>query len=231
MRSLAARSMRRPLPGARHVRAGATYLCALTLLAMAIVTRVALACPTDSDGDGICDAVDNCPAVANADQSNLDGDLLGDACDDNDAELNVTRLELKHDSDRSASDVSLYRVKGDILLAPGESALSATNGLSIHIRDALVTDVAHAWTGGECATSPTGNIRCISADKTAKLLVTRIRAPRVYEYAVKVKRAALPENRAFVPPVEVTLSNAPVDRVGPIVDCRPNNTGLFCREY
>lgn len=213
------------------MRAPSGFFCVLTFLVMAVVTRSAVACPADSDGDGICDAVDNCPAVANADQANLDGDLLGDACDDDDAELNVTRLELKHDSDRSASDVSLYRAKGDILLGPAEAALSGANGLSIHIWDALVTDVAYAWTGGECATSPSGNIRCISADTTARLLVTKIRAPRVYKYAVKVKRAALPENRAFIPPITVTLRNASIDRVGPIMDCRPNNTGLFCREY
>lgn len=35
----------------------------------------------DSDGDGVPDAVDNCPAIANADQGNEDGDALGDACD------------------------------------------------------------------------------------------------------------------------------------------------------
>jgi len=35
----------------------------------------------DSDGDGIPNAVDNCPAVANADQADEDSDALGDACD------------------------------------------------------------------------------------------------------------------------------------------------------
>lgn len=35
----------------------------------------------DSDGDGIPDADDNCPAVANFDQSDLDDDGAGDACD------------------------------------------------------------------------------------------------------------------------------------------------------
>jgi hypothetical protein len=35
----------------------------------------------DSDGDGVPDAMDNCPNVANADQSDFDGDGLGDACD------------------------------------------------------------------------------------------------------------------------------------------------------
>jgi len=36
----------------------------------------------DSDHDGIDDSLDNCPFVANADQSDLDGDGVGDACDD-----------------------------------------------------------------------------------------------------------------------------------------------------
>ncbi len=35
----------------------------------------------DSDGDGVCAEVDNCPAVDNADQGDLDEDTVGDACD------------------------------------------------------------------------------------------------------------------------------------------------------
>lgn len=36
---------------------------------------------TDSDGDGVLDASDNCPNAANAGQSDLDNDRVGDACD------------------------------------------------------------------------------------------------------------------------------------------------------
>ncbi len=35
----------------------------------------------DRDQDGVPDATDNCPDIANADQSNVDGDTKGDVCD------------------------------------------------------------------------------------------------------------------------------------------------------
>ncbi len=35
----------------------------------------------DSDGDGFCSSTDNCPTVANPDQTDTDGDGIGDACD------------------------------------------------------------------------------------------------------------------------------------------------------
>lgn len=40
------------------------------------------ACDDDDDGDGVLDANDNCPLVANANQADADGDGLGDACDE-----------------------------------------------------------------------------------------------------------------------------------------------------
>jgi hypothetical protein len=38
----------------------------------------------DADGDGVADASDNCPTVANPSQTNNDGDAQGDACDPDD---------------------------------------------------------------------------------------------------------------------------------------------------
>ena len=49
-------------------------------------TGTSTTCPADTgqpdtDGDGVCDALDNCDGVANPSQADADGDGLGDACD------------------------------------------------------------------------------------------------------------------------------------------------------
>lgn len=47
---------------------------------MAVLVNCAPAC-ADGDGDGVCDALDNCTGLANGDQADADADGLGDACE------------------------------------------------------------------------------------------------------------------------------------------------------
>jgi Thrombospondin type 3 repeat len=202
---------------------------ALLALIMGVAAAPALACPEDTDGDGVCDALDNCPAIANADQANLDGDAIGNVCDDVDAELNLTKLELKLDSSVN-NDSSLYRGKGDFITSPPVDQLTAVDGFSVRLQDALGTNAAYTWAPAQCLTASSGKIICVSADKNAKLNVKPIKAtPQVFKFVFKVRRVGL--LGPFDGPVDVTLANGAIDRFATISDCRVSNRGLICREF
>ena len=51
----------------------------------------------DQDGDGIADNVDNCPAVANADQADADNDGIGNVCDNCPNTANPDQADIDHD--------------------------------------------------------------------------------------------------------------------------------------
>jgi hypothetical protein len=72
--------------------------------------------PTDTDDDGIVDAVDNCPAVKNADQFDSDADGRGDRCDDCPLIANGDRDDFDHDGIGDACDPHPKDTKDCLLL-------------------------------------------------------------------------------------------------------------------
>jgi len=75
-------------------------------------------CRFDRDGDGVCDAVDNCPECANPAQADFDLDGLGDACDPDD----------DNDGDPDKTDPAPYDPAVSSFTGGGLAAAYAANG-------------------------------------------------------------------------------------------------------
>jgi len=80
--------------------------------------------PGDTDADGVANAADNCPSVANAGQEDADGDGVGDACDNCVDVDNADQADADSDGIGDACDAG----GGGCSLTTGSSA---GNGLSL----------------------------------------------------------------------------------------------------
>lgn len=193
----------------------------------------------DTDGDGVCDAEDNCPAVANAGQLDLDGDHAGDVCDADDRALNLVVVKVMRNVSKTPSKQNgRIFLKGDFLTL-GEAPFSASSGFLVRVQDgpgASLLDTTFSWSAGDCQTNSSGVIKCKSPDKRVQGVFNPIKGfpGAAYRFIMKMSRLGLPG--PFAEPVTVTIVNQPatlvegIDRVGVILDCRQVNSGIVCRE-
>ncbi|NND61215.1 MAG: hypothetical protein HKN49_13205 [Gammaproteobacteria bacterium] len=61
----------------------------------------------DGDGDGVADALDNCPNTSNSDQANDDGDALGNVCDNCTLVANDDQLDSNNDGYGNICDADI----------------------------------------------------------------------------------------------------------------------------
>ena len=126
----------------KHGRLGLTTLSALlvaALFALAPVSALAESYCGDIDGDGVCNADDNCLKTANPMQYNSDDDALGDACDcDYNQDKMVDELDFQefvanfgHMVDPDHKPI-LSAVTGEELKG------NATNGIFDHNEDGVI---------------------------------------------------------------------------------------------
>lgn len=91
----------------------------------------------DRDGDGIPDAQDNCPFVANRDQLDTDGDGVGNACDNCPTLPNPNQLDTNGNGVGDVCDPDLdgdgFPDKVPVTLTPWPASMSGVyNGATVH---------------------------------------------------------------------------------------------------
>jgi hypothetical protein len=201
-----------------------------TFVLVSVAGPSAFACPEDSDGDGHCDAADNCPSVANPTQSNLDGDGEGDACDDSDAVLDIATLQIKADTS-ATSDNAAVKVKGSVATAPPDDRFFLASGVGLRVVDGGTLDFFYGLAQGDCGLVSLGRWVCIDPDRHLKLSAKSGKStPNVYRVSISVKKLAL--TGPFAGPVTATIStDSDIDRVGTIASCKSNAsaTKLSCK--
>ncbi|RME53104.1 MAG: hypothetical protein D6795_05865, partial [Deltaproteobacteria bacterium] len=100
----------------------------------------------DTDGDGVCDDLDNCPFRANSDQTDTDGDGIGNVCDNSSC---TNGIDSDGDGVCDASDPCPYR-PGTTCLCPGESPASGSCDNCSTVFGSNLTDTDFDGVGDIC---------------------------------------------------------------------------------
>lgn len=178
----------------------------------------------DQDADGVCDALDNCPANVNRDQNDLDGDGRGDVCDPEDAVLAVIRVSMRPDG-RATRDTGEVVVVGSLLTSPPRYPLPPAS-FQMEVRDGRGLHEAYSWNERQCTVSAR-RMTCRSDDRSFVVTFRRAHGARA-RYFFRTRFGGLAAAPPLEAPVMVAIHDAAsVDRIGGIPFCRPVRGGAL----
>jgi hypothetical protein len=208
------------------------------------VSRIDAVC-RDRDADGVCDADDNCPAVANPSQTDADADGLGDGCDCA-APVALTRAGVKIGRLTTPPGDDTLTLKGEMTVPfPFMPAVDPlTNGVRIRIEDAAGARVLDASVPGGAFDPLTGNgwkvnragtvwtyrscVGRFGVDRASLKQVTR--SPGLLRFALKGRGGSYPVGAL---PLTVTVVVDPAGQCGTaafaVADCGVNASGTTLR--
>ncbi|GEM_PF-6598802 len=109
---------------------------------------------SDGDGDEVQDGIDNCPAVANTNQSDSDGDAIGNACDNCANDSNPDQLDTDSDGLGNVCDVDDDGdgVEDAADCAPLDASVSEVAGESSNLAWTANSKTELTWVLGNQAT-------------------------------------------------------------------------------
>jgi hypothetical protein len=144
----------------------------------------------DGDGDGIADASDDCPTIADPAQADSDGDGIGDACDPctGPATIAGARLVLAH-LGAPAADDSL-RLSGTVTVPLVPPLDPAANGMRVLVQDSLgatVLDQTIAGGSGWTATAGHTSWRFTAPAGTSGISKVRVRGSKSVPGRLKLR--------------------------------------------
>jgi hypothetical protein len=190
-------------------------------------TGSSAACPADtgqpdSDGDGVCDAQDNCPTIQNSGQQDTDGDGIGDECDPCTGPAAVAKpvLVIRKINTPPGDDKLSFR--GEMTLAfPYTPALDlVTKGARVLLTDGPTTILDAIIPGGAYnAPTRTGwKIRVTSRattwtyrNPTGVLGITKVKVRSIVRTPGLVKFTVTGKNGSFTPSSLVLTATMIID--------------------
>jgi hypothetical protein len=200
-----------------------------TCLGFALVLMLGRAAPLradcigiDTDGDGVCDVDDNCPADANADQIDTDADFVGDVCDPVDGEIAQPKVSM-----RLVSAALRGQAKGYIQTTPAVTQIDVSAGLSVSLGNGDSLTMTAAWAAADCL-SIRGATRCTTVDRASRLVLKpTTKIPGLYRLRVRLKQLLVVTS--FPGPGTVDLTIGDVTYEGVATLCSVQAQALTCR--